>query len=158
MTLNGSRTNPFAIVSPSTTLSSTIDRLASSTERVIASSHSPEPAQRLDLPSDFTPVVEVVIEEAKRLYQEAKNLSEAPRVSSHLAVLQKSLSVGRVHDALVVPLENKRKTNIIVRDESGRVEVGWVWTNCLFTDHLTYLDIAEGERVGAVIVHFPRQQ
>jgi hypothetical protein len=73
-------------------------------------------------------------------------------------VLQKSSYVGRIHDALVVPLENKDRT-VNVRDESGsNLEVDWVWTNFLFAERLTYIDVAEGQRVGAVIVHFPRER
>ncbi|KAL4950826.1 hypothetical protein BDW69DRAFT_50405 [Aspergillus filifer] len=154
MTLNGSATNPVAIVSPSNTLLPMINRLVISAESIIASSQSSD-SQRFDLGSEFAPVVE----EAKRLYQMEKKISEVPRVSSYLAVLRNTSWVGRIHDAMVVPLESEQKTSITVRNDSGsKTEVGWLWTNILFTDHLTYIDIAEGERVGAVVVHFPRQQ
>ncbi|KAJ0423314.1 hypothetical protein BJY00DRAFT_278995 [Aspergillus carlsbadensis] len=153
MALNRSRTCPVTILHPSDALLSTVDSLILSTREMVATSQFTDSAQRFDPPLAFNPVVE----EAVKLYQKAKDLREPPRISTHLAVLQKSSYIGRIHDALVVPLENRDST-VNVRDESGsNWEIKWIWTNFLFVQRLTHIDVAEGQRVGAVIVHFQRQ-
>jgi hypothetical protein len=124
------------------------------THTVIASSESPDPATRFDLGAEFAPV----IKEAKRLYQEMKSLSVSPETSSHGAVFQKSPYVGRLHDTIVVPIENMSGVKVTVRDTAGNAaEVDWTWRNFLFASRLTYVDIEKGKKVGAVVVHFPRK-
>jgi hypothetical protein len=72
-------------------------------------------------------------------------------------VFQQSPYVGRLHDTVVVPIENDNDYKISVRDKDGNAaEVSWTWTNFLFASHLTYIDIREDKKVAAVVVHFPR--
>ncbi|KAG2004014.1 hypothetical protein GB937_009253 [Aspergillus fischeri] len=137
--------NPVRTLSPSDTLRPCADAIVEMTHKVIASSESPDPATRFDLREEFAPV----IKEAKRLYQET---------SSHGAVFQKSPYVGRLHNTIVVPIENMSGIKVTVRDTDGNAaEVDWTWRNFLFASRLTYVDIEKGKKVGAVVVHFPRK-
>lgn len=59
----------------------------------------------------------------------------------------------------MVPIAKEDNARVVARDASGkRVEIDWIWYNFIFASQLTYFDVETGKKVGAITVHFPREE
>ena len=69
------------------------------------------------------------------------------------------MSVGRKNNVIIVPLITVGDKVIVkARDLEGNImDIDWKWSNFLFVQKHTYLDV-EGGKVGALAMQFPREE
>ncbi|PYH89509.1 hypothetical protein BO71DRAFT_336536, partial [Aspergillus ellipticus CBS 707.79] len=74
-------------------------------------------------------------------------------------VIQKSVYMGRQYDTIVIPIVKEDDARIVARSTSGkRAEIDWTWNNFIFTSQYTYFNIEPNKKVGAMTVHFLREE
>ncbi|OJD26703.1 hypothetical protein ACJ73_01911 [Blastomyces percursus] len=123
----------------------------------IVNSNIQDSAFQFDLP----PECGILVKEAQNIYQTERGLQEkAAILRQDGGVFRDIWKAGGLRHVITIPLIKVDDAQVFAwrKTREERVIVKWDWREAIFTPELTYFEVEQGKKVGAVVVQFEPTQ